>query len=625
MFKRKDKSFAFDEIVADTVGHRRFGSMEKPIDRSVFNLVSFLVFVLILIVSSRIFFINVVKGGFYQKRAVSNVNREIKTPAPRGLIFDRFGNPLVENEPTFSVVLNLIPFFKNPEIQEETISKLSESISSFEPSKVKEKLFSLDLEKNAELIVAKNISLDEALTVKSFKLESVSVVDDYRRHYLNGAAFGHVLGYTGEANLEELQKNNYLDFGDEIGKIGLELFYDKKLTGQKGTIIDYRDAKGDVIEKKKVNNPVPGEALTLTIDSEFQNFFFRRMLTHLDALGRDSGVGLAFDPRNGEILAALSFPYFDSNIFISDANSESRTKLLNSLNRPLFNRFVSGVYNPGSTIKPLVAIAALNENVVTPEKVFYSPGYLDVPNPYHPESPSRFVDWKPQGWVDLYSSLARSSNVYYYYVGGGFGDFEGLGISRLIKWWKTFGLAEKTGIDLPGEKVGVIPDPDEREERIGEPWRVGDTYNVTIGQGDLAVTPLELLNYISVIANDGISYVPHFLKSEDKKILLDLSYLKKEISMVQKGMEDTVSKSYGTANILNDLPFEVAAKTGSAQVENKKKTNAFFVAYAPAENPEIAILILVEDAREGSLNAVPIGKEILYWYYTNRLNQKTAE
>lgn len=625
MFRKKEKSFIFDEVVPDAFGSSHFGSVEKPVERRILGFVLYVLLFLIAIAFFRVFFLNVIRGGFYSARSTANVNREIKTPAPRGLIFDRFGNPLVENEPTFSVVLNLVPFFKTPEKQEEILDKLANAVSGLDKNLVKEKLSSLNLEKNAELLVAKDISLDEALTVKSFKLDAVSVVDDYRRHYLDGSAFGHVIGYTGEANKTELKDNPYLDLGDEIGKTGLELFYNEKLSGKKGTIIDYRDAKGDVIEKKKVNDPLPGESLTLTVDSEFQDFFFHRMLAHLDALGRDSGVGLAFNPKNGEILAALSFPYFDSNIFVSDKDAESRTKLLSSLNRPLFNRFVSGVYNPGSTIKPLVAVAALHEGVVDTKKVFYSPGYLEVPNPYHPESPSRFLDWKPQGWVDVFSSLARSSNVYYYYVGGGFGDFEGLGISRLIKWWKIFGLSEKTGVDFSGEKVGVIPDPEEKEEKTGQPWRVGDTYNVTIGQGDLAVTPLELLNYISVIANNGVSYIPHFLKDAEKKELLNLSYLEKEIKIVQKGMEDTVSKSYGTANLLNDLPLKVAAKTGSAQVENKKKTNAFFVAYAPADDPEIAVLILVEDAKEGSLNAVPIGKEILYWYYVNRLNQKTAE
>ncbi len=301
----------------------------------------------------------------------------------------------------------------------------------------------------------------------------------------------------------------------------------------------------------------------------------------------------------------------------------------------MFDRAVSGLYSPGSTIKPLVAVGALTEGTLDPLHQIYSPGYLDVPNPYDPAHPSRFLDWQPQGWVDLFSALARSSDVYFYQVGGGFGDQQGLGITRLKQWWEKFGLNIKTGIDLPNENSGFLPDPQWKEKVKGQPWRLGDTFNVSIGQGDLTITPIELLNYVSAIANGGKLYVPRIMKDikdpqgnvvleSTSTVTRDLSSeIGKALPLVQQGMRDAVTKPYGTAYMLHDLPIEVAAKTGSAQVENNAKTNALFVGYAPYNDPQVAIVILVEDAKEGSLNVVPVARDFFLWYYQNRWHKNT--
>ena len=254
-----------------------------------------------------------------------------------------------------------------------------------------------------------------------------------------------------------------------------------------------------------------------------------------------------------------------------------------------------------------------------------------MPNLYNPEKPNRFLDWKAHGWVDLYSAIAKSSNVYFYEIGGGFKDQKGLGISKLKDWWQKFGLNEKTGIDLQAEESGFLPDPEWKENATKKPWLLGDTYNVTIGQGDLLVTPIQILNYISAIANGGKIYKPRVTQlvlNDDNQVLLrnEPSVLKDltaevgyYLSDIRRGMRDAVRESYGTAHYLAGLPLEIAAKTGSAQVENNKKLNAFFVGYAPYENPQIAILILVEDAKEGSLNTVPVARDIFMWYYQNRI------
>ena len=428
------------------------------------------------------------------------------------------------------------------------------------------------------------------------------------REYVDPLVFSAVLGYTGSAEVS----------GMIVGKTGIEAAHDDVLRGVPGVRIVYRDARGTALQEKRVREAAPGSTLTTTIDASFQRYFYNRFKDELTALGKTSGVGIAMNPKTGEVLALVSFPSFDNN---------NPAAYLNNSLKPLFNRAVSGVYSPGSTIKPLVALAALHEHLVTPAFTVYSPGYLELPNPYNPDHPSKFLDWRSHGLVDMYSALARSSNVYFYVVGGGctastcneVGRSKGLGIDTLNGYWKKFGLDAITDIDVTGEAVGFLPNPEEKQQRIGTPWRIGDTYNVSIGQGDLGVTPIRLLAFFSSIANKGVMVQPHLMYTESPTVLMDYSSWTDELAVVRQGLRDAVGKPYGTANALYDLPYKTAGKTGSAQIANNVKTNAFFVGYGPTDDAQIAVLILVEDAKAGSLNAVPIGKDVLKWYYDHRL------
>ena len=396
---------------------------------------------------------------------------------------------------------------------------------------------------------------------------------------------------------------------DFIGRAGLEAYYDNSLRGENGRITIYRNAFGDLEDIKRTREPVAGSSLKTTIDAEFQEYFYDRMSLELKSLGRFSGVGLAINPENGEVLTLMSFPSFDANN-ISDYLSDP--------NQPLFNRAVSGAYSPGSAIKPVHAVAALKEGVVNPDTQIYSAGYIEIPNPYNPDNPSRFVDWKAHGWVNLRKALAVSSNVYFYEVGGGFENITGVGIEKLQRYWEKFGFGRQTGIDLPGEVAGFLPSPEEKEERTGSIWRVGDTYNVSIGQGDLRFSPVELLNGISAIA-EGRAFKLHIAEQDDSEEIINLDDFSESLPEVREGMKDVVRSEYGSAKLLGDLPVKVAGKTGTPQTTGNTKINAIFVAYAPADDPKIAVLVLIEDAREGSLNAVPIARDVLGWYYENRL------
>lgn len=257
-----------------------------------------------------------------------------------------------------------------------------------------------------------------------------------------------------------------------------------------------------------------------------------------------------------------------------------------------------------------------------------------MPNPYNPASPSKHLDWQYQGSVNLTSALAQSSDVYFYIVGGGSpakstpllndpSDYgiSGLGIDRLHTWWQKFGFGTSTGIDLPSESIGFLPTPAWKQKHSGTPWLLGDTYNVSIGQGDLLVTPIQLIDYIGAIANGGDIYRPFLNASSTPVVAEDLTSLAAEIKQVQEGMKAGVTSPKGTSYTLHNLPFSVCAKTGSAQVENNTQENALFVGYAPCDNPQIAILILIENSRAGSLNAVPVAGDVLNWYYENRIKK----
>jgi penicillin-binding protein 2 len=270
----------------------------------------------------------------------------------------------------------------------------------------------------------------------------------------------------------------------------------------------------------------------------------------------------------------------------------------------------------------MVGIAALNEKIISPSREIFSPGYLEIPNPYHPENPSKFLDWRYQGNVNLGAAIAQSSNVYFYAVGGGALGIKGLGIGKLRQWWQKFGLGKKTGIDMPGEEDGFLPDPDWKQKTQGRPWLLGDTYNVSIGQGDLLLTPMQLAVYAAGLANGGKFFRPYVSSDNNvPAVNIDLSYLKNEFREVQKGMRQTVTSPLGTAKLLDNLPMATAAKTGSAQIKNNTQENAFFIGYAPYENPQIAIMVMIENSKEGSLNAVPVARDVFSWYYENRVKK----
>ncbi len=616
-----DDDLHFEEAMFDGLA-RAPESLELPLHHSVFVGAVIVSFFAVTAMFARVGYLNIVRGDFYVARAAGNVSKETVLPAQRGVIVDRSGTPLVRNEPIFSVFLNVPEFLKkDPEARLTFIERLREILPSDElQGDIGDIVAGVDLERQLQLLLEQGVSVETAIALKGLNDPAVEIANDYRRNYLYGSAFAHLLGYTGIG-----------DVGRAIqGKDGLEAFYDALLRGNDGYERVMRDVHGNVLEKRVSVEPAPGDTLHTTIDAELQQYFYDRMRQGLRELGRSAGSGIILNPKTGEILSLVNLPSYDDNLFTLSGKNSEKSRLLRDVAHPLFNRAVSGVYSPGSTIKPMMALAGLHEGVVDPTSSVFSSGVLELANPYDPAHPSKFLDWKAHGWVNLYSALARSSNIYFYVLGGGFGDKKGLGVARIESYWRNFGFADRTGVDLPGEASGIFYGPAEHERRTGRPWRIGDTYNVSIGQGDMMVTPLRLISFIGAIGAGGHQKQPYLMeeirnaKGEAVEVahphdIRDFSDFVSEIHEVQQGMNAAVQKDYGTAHLLSSLPLSVAGKTGSAQIQNNTKVNAFFVGYAPAEDPEIAMLVLIEDAKEGSLNTIPIAKDVLQWYYENRM------
>jgi penicillin-binding protein 2 len=621
---------AFEDSLSDDWS-RDMQTVELRLDSRPTRFMAVILLALVSVIGLRVFYINVVKGSFYTSRAEANVNRTEHILAPRGLVVDRYGKVLAQNRSVFRAVLNVDEYSKKTDLQEKTLRSI-ESILGIPRAEVQGLLDEAAAEESSSAIVLeKDISQAQIVALKALALPTIAVKDAFMRDYPYANTFSSVLGYVSLPTAKDLENNPKLSSEDLVGKAGLEAYYDAPLQGTPGQYVRVKNAKGQIVEEGEKSAPQIGKPLTLTIDMEFQQYFFNRLAKQFESLGRSTGGAIAINPQNGEVLALMSFPNYDSNVLSSPGRSEEKRAILNSTQQPLFNRMVGGNYSPASTIKLIDSVAILKEKIIDPNRTIFSPGYLDIPNVNNPSKPTRYLDWRYQGNVNVYSAIAQSSDVYFYETIGGFGDIKGLGITRLKEWWLKFGLGKPTHIDLPSEGKGFLPDPEWKMQKQKSPWLLGDTFNVSIGQGDFQVTPIQLIDAIASIANGGKLYQPVLNKeAEHPKLLADLTYLAPEMKEVQKGMFMTVTSPLGTAHLLNDLPFPVAAKTGTAQIHNNTAENSFFTGYIPPTNKinddgnsgaEILILILVENAKQGSLNTVPVGKDVLNWYYEHRIKK----
>ncbi len=589
------------------------------------------------------FYYQIVQRAAFTRQAEENRLRLLFHEAPRGLIFDRYGKVLAENKMVFEVLALSAELPSDDTLLQGEARKVAE-ILGFDANAIFLKLEGIRKKNVAEpQVVFSDIPSSSALVVKAKEAELTGIFlsSRFERVYPYGSAFSHLLGYTGKVREDELKQDPTLGPKDMVGRNGLEAFYDKFLRGEEGKTVYEVDARLESREKETEVGYLAGNNLLLSIDAEFQKVLYGSLGA---AIGTRFGGGaaVALDPKTGEVLALVSFPGYDNNLFAQGISSQEFSNLTKDRQRPLFNRTVSGEYSSASTIKPLIAIAALKEKIIDPLKKIPAFGSLVVPNPYDPEKPSVFRDWRVHGFVDMREAIANSANVYFYIIGGGFRgkveeyfvDQKGLGIENIKKYLTLFGWGKSLGIDLPGEKSGFLPDPEWKAEhnKADPTWRVGDTYITSIGQGSLLVTPLQLTVAHAVFANGGKLLKPFIVKSvvdsetnltvqtREPEVLRTLDFSQAEMDVIREGMRLTIAA--GSARRLSDLPFSVAGKTGSAQVSSSlENTNAVFVSFMPYEDPKLVLTILVEGGGEGGATAVPIAKEALRWYWEHRLQE----
>ncbi len=615
------------------------------------------------------------RGDYYQQAADVNRFRLERNPAPRGVIYDRRGRLLARNMP--SIRVSIIPAYL-PEDEDDRYAlllKLADLLDmpfvsrppepreyrGYEPP-VELEAGILDILKEAELApyrpasVKTGVPRDVALTLEEEHLDwpGVLVQAEPMREYLHGSLTAHTIGYVGpipEGQAEYYEERGYDPNLHQVGLTGVEYSFEGQLRGHDGQKMIEVDVAGR--EVRTVGEPrlaTPGNNLRLTLDLELQQAMEDILARHLRAYYKKQGVAIAMNPQTGEVLGMVSLPTYDNNEFTGGISAEVLEALQTNPDRPLVNHAISGQFPPGSTFKIILASGALEEGVITSSTRYYCGGILWLPNRFYPEDPSLaqpFYCWihhdyhGHHGSLNVVSALGQSCDIFFYQVGGGYRDqFEGLGEELLGYYAELFGLGTTTGIDLPGEAPGLVPTVKWKRVNYSESWVTGDTYNMSIGQGFVLATPLQMLNSAAVIANGGTLYRPQIvrevldsegntLQAFSPDVIRQVPISSENLNLVRQGMRAAVAGAGATAWAINVPGVAVAGKTGTAEffIDRNKDgipdrdrdgnlpTHAWFLSFAPYENPEIALVVFVFGGGEGSATAVPIGNDILNFYF----------
>lgn len=447
------------------------------------------------------------------------------------------------------------------------------------------------------------------------------------RAYIATAGFSNLLGYLGWPNEESATttKTVYAE-KEQVGKAGLESRFNGSLTGEKGVRVEEVNVKGDVVSNYSIKPAASGQPVRLSVDSRLQAKLFETIRSTVSDRGFTGGAGVIMAVNTGELLALVSYPEFDSNIMTNHSDPTAIKNFLADQRKPFLDRAVGGLYAPGSIIKPVMALAALNEGIIDPHTKILSTGQLEIPNPYNPKEKTIFKDWKAHGWIDMWRAIAESSDEYFYQLGGGYQSQKGLGIANIEKYALMFGLARPTGVELPNEATGAIPSPEWKAANFnGEPWRLGDTYHTVIGQYGMQVTPLQMAQMVSAIANEGTLVHPTLLKvgtttgSDIKNFAVGagekIPIPKKYFDIVHDGMRLAVADAAGTAHGLDVSYLKIAGKTGTAELGvSKARVNSWAMGFWPYEQPKYAFVVVMESGpRANTIGGVFVMRTFFDW------------
>ncbi|MDD1013795.1 penicillin-binding protein 2 [Pseudomonas rubra] len=573
---------------------------------------------LICVLIARLYYLQVIQYDYHSTLSENNRVHVQPIPPTRGLIFDRNGVIIADNRPSFSLsmtrersgdwqqVLDVIVEVLELTPDDRTLfeKRMRQGRRPFEPVPI---LFELTEEQIARI------------AVNQFRLPGVEVVAQLVRHYPQGAHFAHSVGYVGRINEKELKTLDPVNYSGthHIGKTGIERFYEPELHGQVGYEEVETNARGRVLRVLKRTDPVPGKDIVLSLDIKLQE------AAEIALAGRRGAI-VALDPNTGEVLAMVSQPSFDPNPFVTGISFKAYAELRDSIDRPLFNRVLRGLYPPGSTIKPAVAVAGLDSGVVTATSRVFDPGYYQLPNYDH-----KYRNWNRSGdgWVDLDLAIMRSNDTYFYDLA------HKMGIDRLSSYMNKFGLGQKVALDMFEESPGLMPTREWKRATRRQAWFPGETLILGIGQGYMQTTPLQMAQAIALIASKGKWNRPHLAKTIEGQPPVDNNPMedivlrdKSDWAKVTHGMEQVMHNARGTARAAAaGAQYRIAGKSGTAQVvaikqgekydrnkvQERHRDHALFVGFAPAENPRIVVSVMIENGEAGGRVAAPVMRQVM--------------
>jgi penicillin-binding protein 2 len=586
------------------------------------------ILVLLGVLLGRLYVLQIVDYNHFTTLSDKNRIRIKALPPARGLIYDRNGVIMANNLPAYR--LEIIK--EQVEDLDQTLIDLKQYVD-YSDLDLRLYLRAANRRRSFESIPLRlNLNDEEVarLAVNLYKFDGVEINARLTRNYPQGDHAVHALGYVGRIDVKDLElvnENNYAGTS-HIGKLGLEKFYESQLHGTVGVQQVEVNSRGRTLRVLSETPPLPGDNLHLTIDSKLQKVAEQ-------AFGDLTGSVVAINPRNGEVLALVSMPKFDPNLFVNGISYKNYDKLRNSKQQPMFNRALSGQYPPGSTTKPFFGLAGLETRTVNSQTKIFCRGFYRLPNKEH-----KYRDWKKQGHghMDLKGAITQSCDVYFYDLS------YRMGIDKMSAFLDKFGFGKKTGIDSMGEVSGLLPSREWKRKTLNQPWYPGETLNTGIGQGTFLVTPLQLANSTGALSLNGLRYRPHLVNALEngfsgiktdipiEQVSEDGVSKKSNWQQVHKGMVNVVHGLRGTGSGINrGLTYRIAGKTGTAQVYgiaqddeydadtviNRLRDHALFMSYAPSENPQIAVAVIVENGGHGSSVAAPIARKVLDAYLVN--------
>lgn len=576
------------------------------------------IFLLALVLVARMYHLQVTQYEYHSTLSENNRVHVQPIPPNRGLIYDRNGVLIADNRPSFSLTVTR----ERTENQQQELQALVEILGLTEEDKaIFEKRMKQGRRPFEPVPIMFELSEEQIarIAVNQYRLPGIDVTAQFVRHYPLGEHFAHSVGYVGRINEAELKVLDPVNYSGthHIGKTGVEKFYEAELHGTVGYEEVETNARGRVLRVLKRTDPVPGKDIVLSIDSKLQ-------AKAEEALGGRRGAIVAIQPATGEVLAMVSQPSYDPNLFVTGISFKDYSALRDSIDRPLYNRVLRGLYPPGSTVKPAVALAGLDAGVVTPSSRVFDPGYYQLPNYDH-----KYRNWNRsgEGWVNLETAIMRSNDTYFYDLA------HKLGIDRLHDYMSRFGFGQRVSLDMYGESPGLMPSREWKRATRRQVWFPGETLILGIGQGYMQSTPLQLAQMTALIANHGKWIRPHLARTVDGQPPVDPEPMP-DIELREPGnwelidsdMQQVVHNARGTAHKVGAASvYRIAGKSGTAQVvaikqnerydrsklNERNRDHALFIGFAPADNPQIAVSVMVENGESGSGVAAPVLKQVM--------------